>query len=369
MPGGDVDDNEAVETLTVEAAEAMAAAQVESDLLKNMTSATKLTAAATHAHRFGPPTVEVQGKIETVRDKAALKKLKEKEKRDKLKGGDQSTPPPRAPKGKGSGRNGRGRNGRGRNGRWRKEVDLADDEDTDDDADPSPPVPSGTGGPAAAAKAAAAAKTAAAKAAAAAAAAAAADADAKELIKLREKVSALEKEKEKRGHNPPDGAAREQPSSTRPTKRAKQEQFEAECSVPLPPGWTAHERAGKTFYFERSTGKKQWKHPLAKGEESDSPSPPPPPPPQRVRTSPPPLPPPLATAAGSSTMQPMRQHQSPRMQMLMLQETIRAKQRELAYEQNSRVQGLLASEIGRLEVMLEHQCRHETCFGEKVGIL
>ena len=55
--------------------------------------------------------------------------------------------------------------------------------------------------------------------------------------------------------------------------------------------------------------------------------------------------------------------------MLMLQETIRAKQRELAYEQNSRVQGLLASEIGRLEVMLEHQCRHETCFGEKVGIL
>ena len=368
MPGGDVDDNEAVETLTVEAAEAMAAAQVESDLLKNMTSATKLTAAATHAHRFGPPTVEVQGKIETVRDKAALKKLKEKEKRDKLKGGDQSTPPPRAPKGKGSGRNGRGRNGRGRNGRPRKEVDLADDEDTDDDADPSPPVPSGTGGPAAAAKAAAAAKTGAAKAAAAAAAAAAADADAKELIKLREKVSALEKEKEKRGQNPPDGAAREQPSSTRPTKRAKQEQFEAECSVPLPPGWTAHERAGKTFYFERSTGKKQWKHPLAKGEESDSPSPPPPPP-QRVRTSPPPLPPPLATAAGSSTMQPMRQHQSPRMKMLMLQETIRAKQRELAYEQNSRVQGLLASEIGRLEVMLEHQCRHETCFGEKVGIL
>ena len=71
MPGGDIDDNEAVETLTHEEAEAMAAAQAESEMLKNLTTAAKLLAAATHAHRFGPPTVEIQSKLKIARDKKA----------------------------------------------------------------------------------------------------------------------------------------------------------------------------------------------------------------------------------------------------------------------------------------------------------
>ena len=139
----------------------------------------------------------------------------------------------------------------------------------------------------------------------------------------------------------------------------------------LPEGWKmARDGDGHVYYSNKKRGLSQYEHPDA----SDGDSPPLAPPPRRPRTPaldhrlPGDHSLPGSSAASSSSTQwtfPTPVPQSPGVRMRVLREQIRAKTRELAYEQNQRVQGLLASEIGRLEVMLEHMINMESCAAER----
>ena len=341
--GADPNDNDHVESMGDAEAAVLAAAQIDSDALKKLTNKSKLEFAARTVSEYGPPSVEVAVKQKAKEDK---KKAAEREKTDKGGGGNgkgpapppkpKAKPPPKPPK---------------------PPKPHADSQpiNLDDTVVQTAPLP-------------------------------ALHAAEKRNQELAAQLVALQKQIQL-GQSAPaanvvpvpvvTGAAPSQAtlpalSPTAALQLPHRTPQQRGANQPgLPEGWkVARDEDGNVYYSNKKRGLSQYEHP------GDGDSPPLAPPSRRPRTAalnhfsfPGDHSRPGSSAASSWRTQPSIPQpvpQSPNLRMRVLREQIRSKQRELAYEQNHRVQGLLASEVGRLEVMLEHMINMESCPAERL---